>query len=58
MKYLSIRNVDVIIPTLDGKNRNKKILLMTTGLNQLFFDQREKVLVGKYIVFSVEESVL
>ena len=39
------------------ENTNRKILLMTTVFNQLFFDQREKVLIGKRIAFSVEKSV-
>ena len=43
---------------LRKKNRNKKILLMATVLNQLFFDQREKGLIGKHITFSVEKFVL
>ena len=49
--------LDVNLPTLYGKI-NKKILLMTTMLNQLFFDQREKVLIEKHIAFSVETYVL
>ena len=38
------------------ENRNRKILLMATVFNQLFFDQRVKVLIGKHIAFSVEKS--
>ena len=58
IKYSSIRIVDVIISALYGKNKNKKILLMTTVLNQLFFDQREKVFIGKRISFSVKKNVV
>ena len=43
---------------LRKKNRNKKILLMATVLNQLFFDQREKGLIGKHTTFSMEKFVL
>ena len=53
-----MRIVDAIIPTLYEKNINKKILLMATVLNQLFLDQREKVLIGKHVAFSVEKSVV
>ena len=43
---------DVIIPILYGKKQKQEnILLMTTVLNQLFFDQIEKVLLGKHISF-------
>ena len=56
-KYSSIKIVDVIIPDLYGKNRNKKLILMTTVLNQLFFDQREKLLIRKHIVVSRKKSV-
>ena len=31
---------------------------MTTALNQLLFDQREKVFIGEHIAFSVEMSML
>ena len=34
------------------------MLLMTTVLNQLFFDQREKVWIEKHIAFSVKKRVL
>ena len=56
-KYSSITIVDVIIPDLYGKNRNKKLILMTTVLNQLFSDQREKLLIRKHIVVSGKKSV-
>ena len=56
--YSSVKIVDVRVPAFYGKNRNKKILLITIVLNELFFDQREKVLIGKQIVFSVKKSVL
>ena len=56
--YSSIKIADESIPALYGKNRNKKILLMTTVLNQLFLDQTEKVLTRKGIAFSVKKSVL
>ena len=56
--YPSVKIVDVSVPALYGKNRNKKILLITIVLNELSFDQREKVLIGKQIVFSVKKSVL
>ena len=56
--YSSMRVADVSIPALYGKNRNKKTLLTTTVLNQLFFDQREKVLIEKRISFSVKKYML
>ena len=56
--YSSMRIVDVSIPALYGKNRNKKILLTTSVLNQLFFDQTEKVLIEKRISFSVKKYML
>ena len=56
--YSSVKIVDVRVPAFYGKNRNKKILLITIVLNELFFDQREKVLIGKQIVFPVKKSVL
>ena len=56
--YSSVKIVDVRVPAFYGKNRNKKILLITIVFNELFFDQREKVLIGKQIVFSVKKSVL
>ena len=56
--YSSMRIVDVSIPALYGKNRNKKTLLTKTVLNQLFFDQREKVLIEKRISFSVKKYML
>ena len=56
--YSPMRIVDVSIPALYGKNRSKKILLTTTVLNQLFFDQREKVLIEKRISFSVKKYML
>ena len=40
------------------QSRNKKILLMTTVLNQLFFDRRVKVLIEKHVAFPVKKSVL
>ena len=56
--YSFLRIVDVSITVFHGKNRNKKILLTTTVLNQLFFDQREKLLVKKLITFPVKKYVL
>ena len=38
--------------------RNMKILLMTTVLNQLLFNQKEKNLIVKQISLSLEKSVL
>ena len=55
--YSPMRIVDVGIPALYGKNRSKKILLTTTVLNRLFFDQREKVLIEKRISFSVKKCM-
>ena len=56
--YSSMRVADVSIPALYGKNRNKKTLLTTTVLNQLLFNQREKVLIEKHISFSVKKYML
>ena len=56
IKYLSIRIVEMIIPTLYGKKQKHK--KMTTLLNQMSLDQREKVLIGKHNAFSMEKSLL
>ena len=51
--------VGVLIPNFyEPPLRNMKILLMTTVLNQLLFDQKEKNLIVKQISLSLEKSVL
>ena len=46
----------MIIPTLYGKKQKHK--KMTTVLNQMSLDQKEKVLIGKHNAFSMEKSLL
>ena len=50
----------MIILTLYGKKQKQEniTVLMTTALNQLFFDQREKVLIGKHLAFCGEVCVV